>query len=187
MTIPTITDDLLAEIESAAKAATPGQWEMETLRTSCGVCHKVGPFPAKSHNPNGEARHACLYADFPSARDPADVEIESNAKHISLCNPANVLALIAELHDLKRWKVEQLEVMGPVLDYAQGLKIAKLGHSVTQALIDDHKRLRELEKDAARYRWLREYENDCFMLNTLQVASMEDLDVAIDAAMKGDL
>ena len=48
-------------------------------------------------------------------------------------------------------------------------------------------RLREAERDAARYRWLREYENDCFMLNTLQVASMEDLDVAIDAAMKGDL
>lgn len=44
----------------------------------------------------------------------------------------------------------------------------------------------KLRKDAGRYRFARAYENDCFMLNTLQVASMEDLDTAIDAAMEGD-
>jgi len=62
-----------------------------------------------------------------------------------------------------------------------GGKTLKVNTQPLRGLIS---RLLDAERDAARYRWLREYENDCFMLNTLQVASMEDLDAAIDAAMK---
>ena len=145
MTIPTITDDLIAEIEAAAKAATPGQWDwggtpvskpeeaLEICRASIDLTKNPGPYFCEVYTQDG--KRTAIVGHGPTG--------QQNARHIAAANPANVLALIASL--------------------------------------------REIERDAARYRWLREYENDCFMLNTLQVASMEDLDVAIDAAMKGDL
>ena len=68
-----------------------------------------------------EGRMACIYGDDGSA-------------------------LIARIRELERWKSEQLQVMTPVMEYAHSLNIAQPGHSVTQALIDDHKRLRELEE-----------------------------------------
>lgn len=40
-----------------------------------------------------------------------------------------------------------------------------------------------LAKDAGRYRFARKLENDCFMLNTLQRVSSNELDTAIDTAM----
>lgn len=60
---------------------TPGPWALETLRTSCGICHKVGPFPGIRDN--DEPRHACLYADYPSKHNPADAELEANARLIA--------------------------------------------------------------------------------------------------------
>ena len=60
---------------------TPGPWVLETLRTSCGICHKVGPFPGR--HDNDEPRHACLYADYPSKHNPADAELEANARLIA--------------------------------------------------------------------------------------------------------
>jgi hypothetical protein len=39
--------------------ATP--WTLTTVRTSAGLCHKVGPFPWR----NGKVNHACIYDDFP--------------------------------------------------------------------------------------------------------------------------
>lgn len=65
---------------SAAKH-TPGPWALETLRTSCGICHKVGPFPGRREN--DEPRHACLYADYPSKHNQADAELEANARLIA--------------------------------------------------------------------------------------------------------
>ena len=56
---------------------TPGPWVLETVRTSCGICHKVGPFPGRREN--DEPRHACLYADYPSKHNPADAELDANA------------------------------------------------------------------------------------------------------------
>lgn len=46
---------------------TPGPWTMECVRTSCGVCFKVGPLSEK----NGKPVHACIYADYPSPKDYA--------------------------------------------------------------------------------------------------------------------
>ena len=40
-----------------------------------------------------------------------------------------------------------------------------------------------LVKNAWRYRFVRRLDNDCFMLNTLQRVSGNDLDTAIDTAM----
>lgn len=42
----------------------------------------------------------------------------------------------------------------------------------------------ELKRDAERYRFARHNDNDCFMLNTLQRVSGDDLDAAIDAVMQ---
>ena len=43
--------------------------------------------------------------------------------------------------------------------------------------------IESLAKDAGRYRFARKLENDCFMLNTLQRVSGNELDTAIDTAM----
>lgn len=60
---------------------TPGPWGLETVPTSCGICHKVGPFPP---NREGEKnRHACLYSDYPSPDNAADRELLANARLIA--------------------------------------------------------------------------------------------------------
>lgn len=44
-------------------AHTPGPWTMETIRTSCGIVHKIGPFPGKVGKDGWT--HACVYDDYP--------------------------------------------------------------------------------------------------------------------------
>lgn len=153
MTTPLVkstTDELIEELEAAAKAATPGDWKAKgTLFGEWSISTDYTIEGKRLDNgrqliafsPAASKTHAPVYAAM----------FEANAKHMALCNPANVLALTAELRDLERWKAEQLQVMTPVMEYAHSLNIAQLGHSVTQALIDDHKRLRELE-EAQRWR-----------------------------------
>lgn len=60
---------------------TPGPWSLATVPTSCGVCHKVGPFPGK--HPGDPKRHACMYADYPSPGNPGDAELLANARLIA--------------------------------------------------------------------------------------------------------
>ena len=60
---------------------TPGPWTLETVPTTCGVCHKVGPFPGK--RPVDKPRYACLYADYPSKGNQPDDELEANARLIA--------------------------------------------------------------------------------------------------------
>lgn len=87
----------LAQVrEAMAAGPTPGPWSVETVPTSCGVCHKVGPFPGK--RPDDPPRHACLYADYPSAGNPADDELMANANFIAACHPEAIRELLAE-HD----------------------------------------------------------------------------------------
>lgn len=81
---------------------TPGPWTMETMRTSVGICHKIGPFPAKDDD--GEPRHACLYADYPSTSNPRDEELRANAR------------LIAAAPDL-------LEALQTLLDSVEGNRV----------------------------------------------------------------
>ena len=69
-------------------AHTPGPWTMETVRTSCGVCFKVGPFPWK----NGKLNHACIYADYPSPGGPEYKAAVANATLIAAA-PAMLQAL----------------------------------------------------------------------------------------------
>jgi hypothetical protein len=43
-------------------AHTPGPWSIETVPTSCGICHKIGPFPARLSSPE-RPNYACVYSD----------------------------------------------------------------------------------------------------------------------------
>jgi len=56
---------------------TPGPWTMETVRTSVGLCFRVGPFPWR----NGKLNHACIYADYPNSAEHATGE--ANARLIA--------------------------------------------------------------------------------------------------------
>lgn len=58
---------------------TPGPWVLDTIPTSVGICHRIGPFPPRRPD-DVTVRHACLYADYPSASNPADEELEANAR-----------------------------------------------------------------------------------------------------------
>jgi hypothetical protein len=40
---------------------TKGAWYFETVRTSCGLVHRIGPFPWK----RDKKIHACIYVDWP--------------------------------------------------------------------------------------------------------------------------
>lgn len=60
---------------------TPGPWNLETVNTQSGICHKIGPFPSKRDEL--PPRHACLYADYPSSFCPADQELAANARLIA--------------------------------------------------------------------------------------------------------
>jgi hypothetical protein len=59
---------------------TPGAWSLKTVPTSCGICHMIGPFPAKP----GTTRenYACVYADYPG-NGPHDNELLANARLIA--------------------------------------------------------------------------------------------------------
>lgn len=90
--------------------------------------------------------------------DDQIAEIERDFKSgVDVYAPRAVMrGLITRLREAERWKADASQVLNPLLDYAHSLGLAKLGHSVTEALIEDHKRLREAERDAARYRFIRE-------------------------------
>lgn len=47
-------------------AHTPGPWKLETVPTSCGICHKIGEFPNIRRKLNGDKEppsYACFYVD----------------------------------------------------------------------------------------------------------------------------
>ena len=78
---------------------TKGPWTLETVRTSSGICHKIGPFPWKADKTN----HACIYVDYPSHDGSAarDKELLANARLIAAATDmaealVNVRKIIAE-------------------------------------------------------------------------------------------
>lgn len=60
---------------------TPGPWPLETVKTSVGICHKIGQFPAPhSHRP---ITCACVYNDgYPDPNRPGtwNPELWANAR-----------------------------------------------------------------------------------------------------------
>ena len=68
---------------------TKGPWKLETVKTSSGFCHKIGPFPWKV----GRDNHACIYVDYPNgAVGPVELELKANA-HLMAAAPKMLEAL----------------------------------------------------------------------------------------------
>jgi hypothetical protein len=61
------------------------------------------------------------------------------------------------------------------LDYLAGF------NHLTEVTVTLRAHIEGLEADAARYRWLRQYDVDSYLAN----GKLERLDAAIDAAMRG--
>jgi hypothetical protein len=63
---------------------TPGPWSLETVPTTAGSCHKIGPFPSAGVRP---VVHACVYADGIrlglDEQSPVAVELLDNARLIA--------------------------------------------------------------------------------------------------------
>ena len=133
------------------------------------------------------AKLACQYTqtDWFAPSDLSAWFADDDAKFIGFAGPFTVRALITRLREAERWKADASQVLGPLFDYAHSLGLAKLGHSVTEALIEDHKRLREAERDAARYLWILKHYGEFHGDRTLAALALQhgSLDAAIDAAM----
>lgn len=70
----------IEQLRADIAAGTPGPWPMETVRTSCGVCHKIGPWPHKWRH--GADMSACIYDDYPSPPEGTDTML-ANARRIA--------------------------------------------------------------------------------------------------------
>lgn len=167
--IVTITDELLAEIEASADAATPGPWEAigAHVFTVRGAKNRAGSVAHESDGWN-------IATVNPWATTNADGEDEdlpvtehmSNHAYIALANPATIKALLAHIADLK----QQLVAAGVTAENCELFR-----------------------KDAERYRWLRNPDQDvCLVLDKMVSSGVyeyragEELDAAIDAAMEAD-
>lgn len=83
---------------------TPGPWTLETVKTSVGVCHKIGSFPKRVSVTNGERSYGCVYEDGSSAivemeRGTLNSELLANARLMAAA-PDLLAALKSLLHDI---------------------------------------------------------------------------------------
>ena len=70
----------IEQLRADIAAGTPGPGPMETVRTSCGVFHKIGPWPHKWRH--GADMSACIYDDYPSPPEGTDTML-ANARRIA--------------------------------------------------------------------------------------------------------
>ena len=78
------------ETKAMIDAATAGPWTSETVRTLCGVCHQIGPWPHKLRV--GTTMHACIYDDYPSPPEGTDMML-ANARLIAAAPDLAQMAL----------------------------------------------------------------------------------------------
>lgn len=104
--VPTITDDQLAEIEAAAKAATPGAW---VSMNHCDVFTELGAPNRKGVNAErsdgwrvAEATECWVYTEDEHEAELSRDEVKANARHIATANPATVLALVQHIKELEK-------------------------------------------------------------------------------------
>lgn len=88
---------------SESNKFTPGPWILETVQTSSGICHKIGPFPWK----DGKQNHACIYADYPGT-GAIEKELVANA-HLIAAAPDLLEALEGVLRISDLWLPHEVE------------------------------------------------------------------------------
>lgn len=97
---------------------TPGPWRLETVPTSIGACHKIGPFPGASPSIREET-NACVYVDGGDplrARGETEKELLANA-FLMTASPDLYKALEAAEEQLDRCGVpDDHEVVVSVRD-----------------------------------------------------------------------
>ena len=71
----------MSNLRKLLDEATPGPWVMETVKTSCGTCHKIGPFPRPNYASKKEG-WACVYDDYPPGIGSKD--LLANARLIAI-------------------------------------------------------------------------------------------------------
>lgn len=76
---------------------TPGPWKLETVRTSIGVCHKIGDLGSST-----KLTSACLYDDCYSDK-PRDLQLLADARLIAAA-PELLAALKAAQLELLQTK-----------------------------------------------------------------------------------
>jgi hypothetical protein len=92
---------------------TPGPWTLETVPTSCGICHKIGKFPKTPEKTTA----ACIYVDYNAHAD----EMLANA-HLIAAAPALYEALANMCG-----QIEALNAAGAFgADYADAVAALKL-------------------------------------------------------------
>lgn len=78
---------------------TPGPWALESVQTSVGSCHKIGPFPSAGVR---NQVHACVYADQLRLglddKSPIAVELLANARLIAAAPELLDALQVAELY-----------------------------------------------------------------------------------------
>ena len=89
-------------VKAMLDGATPGPWAMETVRTSCGTCHRIGPFPRPAYASKSEG-WACVYDDYPPGVGSPD--LLANSRLIAVA-PDLARALLDARAELARVKVD---------------------------------------------------------------------------------
>lgn len=124
-----MTDD---EIRALLEAATPGPWGNETVRTSCGVCHKIGPWPHKWRH--GNEMSACIYDDYPSPPEGTD-NMLANARLI-----ASAPSLAAEVLRLREVLLDAaVSLVAAVSLLERGGKKAAPSDKMFAVMLDDYR------------------------------------------------
>ncbi len=104
---------LINDIKKDAGAGTPGPWSMETVKTSCGTCHKIGPFPSAEYfRPHRPLTHACIYDDYPPGI--GHKHLIANARRIA--RVPDLERLVLELHGQNQRLREALEPFADAAD-----------------------------------------------------------------------
>lgn len=91
---------------------TPLPWTLETVPTSLGVCHKIGPFPWRL----GRENHACIYVDSTGSA-PDTIELKSNAEFI-IHATSTYYTTQAEVERLRGLLEEAREALGILIRHS---------------------------------------------------------------------
>ncbi|HCF2412887.1 TPA: ead/Ea22-like family protein [Pseudomonas aeruginosa] len=185
-----------AELRRLAKAATPGPWTLYVPEDY------QGPEELPGYGVECAEGRAIVWG----ALEPeTGCQFDRDAEFIATANPKTILAMLDEIDRLKaenealrRFAAEAYQVLGAldapenVLDNASdAANGVPLRHeTLLPFFAGDYE---SMQKDAARYRWLRERDLETIrqggvfagMTPENIVLNQEDLDAAIDAALEG--
>ena len=178
--VMTVTDELLAELEEAASNATGGEWEynMGLIRT---MADSDGYVPV---------------AVAPNVPSNWRKQRDMNMQYIALASPAYIAALTAELRRLRAENAELAQSLAEsrandqaAMGWLTSLRWAS-GDRGERMLPELVAHIEGLAKDAGRYRWLRNPDQDVALVLDKMVSSGvyeyragDELDTAIDTAM----